>query len=578
MIRRGAIAVVMCVLASSGAAWGEQQPARDQPAGRPAARSGTSTLSGRVVSTEGSPVRRAQVQLISQDAGVRKATTTDNDGSYAFAELPAGRYTIRASKGGYVSFAFGQKAMNEPVPPVILGDGESLTGLSILLPRGSAVTGRITDEFGDPILQAQVQAMRFQYLPDGERRVMPTGPMVTTDDLGQFRIYGLTPGEYVISASTRAVMMPGPPDRDQHEETDGYAPTFYPGTSNPAEAQGLSLGLGQELNVQLQLVSSRLSRIQGFIVDPQGRPVTQGTPVMLRPATNVGPAMSRPASVNGEGMFTFNGVPPGDYMIEVRPRPIPRNNQSQSSPADLEFAFVPIAIGGSDITGLRIATGTGARLSGHVVFDGAPPAPGMRVRVVPQAADPSRNVPLVARDGGNEGVVAPDGSFQLDGITGPVFLRITVDGGRADLAQRYMTKSVMVDGADVADVPFDPTRRGSVSGISVVITDKVTEVSGVVTDSRGTPVGSTSVLIVPDSLPTGISPSRFVRLLQSDATGKFSVRAMPPGRYAAMAISAMDATQQYDPAVIQRVRQLGKGFTMREGDAVALDLRVATDF
>ncbi len=141
-----------------------------------------------------------------------------------------------------------------------------------------------------------------------------------------------------------------------------------------------------------------------------------------------------------------------------------------------------------------------------------------------------------------------------------------------------MTRSVLIDGADVADVPFDPTRRGSVSGITVVVTDKVTEVSGVVSDSRGTPLSGTAVLIVPEQLSAGISPTRFVRMLQSDTNGKFSVRAMPAGRYAAVALATFDQGRQFDPGVIERARQIGKSFSLREGDTVTLDLRVSSEF
>src|SRR5918993_1545352 len=157
--------VILSLLVTSGA-WA-QGVARDRPSAAPVP-AGTGALSGRVVSTEGAPVRRAQVQLAASDARVRQMTTSDNEGRFAFTQLPAGRYTLRASKGGYVNVSFGQSAINQPVPPVILGEGESLSGLNIVLPRGSAVTGRVTDEYGDPVLQAQVQAMRFQFQADGE--------------------------------------------------------------------------------------------------------------------------------------------------------------------------------------------------------------------------------------------------------------------------------------------------------------------------------------------------------------------------------------------------------------------------
>src|SRR4051812_13431099 len=109
MSPRALALVVLSLLASSAA--GAQGVARDRTTAA-AAVTGTSSLSGRIVSVEGSPVRRAQIQLTSSDGRVRRNVTTDADGGYAFRELPAGRYTIRASKGGYITFGFGQNALN----------------------------------------------------------------------------------------------------------------------------------------------------------------------------------------------------------------------------------------------------------------------------------------------------------------------------------------------------------------------------------------------------------------------------------------------------------------------------------
>jgi hypothetical protein len=153
-----------------------------------------------------------------------------------------------------------------------------------------------------------------------------------------------------------------------------------------------------------------------------------------------------------------------------------------------------------------------------------------------------------------------------------------VNGGPQPAQVSVMTKSVIVDGVDVADTPFDPTRRGRVSNVTVVLTDKVTEIGGTVTDGRGTTLESSVVLIVPEDLPPGISPARYQRILQSDRNGKFSVRGMPPGRYVALAANSIDAAHQYDPDVARRVRQRGHGFAVREGEQVTLDLSLATDF
>ena len=86
------------------------------------------------------------------------------------------------------------------------------------------------------------------------------------------------------------------------------------------------------------------------------------------------------------------------------------------------------------------------------------------------------------------------------------------------------------------------------------------------------------MLIVPDSLPAGVSAARFQRLLQSSADGKFAVRGMPPGRYVAVAAMSIDAAHQYRPDTAQRARRHGRSFSVREGETVTLDLDLTTDF
>ena len=72
----------------------------------------------------------------------------------------------------------------------------------ILIPRGSVISGRMLDEFGDPVTDAMVSAMRSVW-SNGRRRLQPAGRMAMTNDLGQFRIYGLPAGDYYVSAALR---------------------------------------------------------------------------------------------------------------------------------------------------------------------------------------------------------------------------------------------------------------------------------------------------------------------------------------------------------------------------------------
>ncbi len=137
-----------------------QRPARDvrpQP-------TGTGRISGRLGSLDGTPVRRAQVRLNAPEIRFSRTATTNSNGVFEFTELPAGRYTLTASKTGYLTLQYGQRRPLEPGKPIDLAAGQALTSLDFALPRGSVITGRVVDEFGEPVPDASVQAMRFQYV------------------------------------------------------------------------------------------------------------------------------------------------------------------------------------------------------------------------------------------------------------------------------------------------------------------------------------------------------------------------------------------------------------------------------
>src|SRR4051812_2114235 len=180
---------------------GANAPPRDRPA---APTTGTAVLRGRVLNSDGSPLRRAQISASAASAAGPRVATTDGQGKWEVTDLPAGRFNITASKAGYVTLQFGQRRPFEPGTPVVLADAQTIEKLDLSLPRGSVITGRITDEFGEPIGQATVQAMRYQYSNDGQRKLASVNSAVT-DDRGEFRAYGLMPGEYYVQAGVRGL-------------------------------------------------------------------------------------------------------------------------------------------------------------------------------------------------------------------------------------------------------------------------------------------------------------------------------------------------------------------------------------
>ena len=129
-----------------------------------------------------------------------KAALTDAEGRFEFRDLPAGRFTLQATKSGFVSVQYGQTRPFESGKPIELADKQGLDNADISMPRGSVIAGRIVDEFGDAIPDVSVTAMR-QTWQNGRRRLVPSpGRVAQTNDLGQFRIYGLPPGDYYVSA------------------------------------------------------------------------------------------------------------------------------------------------------------------------------------------------------------------------------------------------------------------------------------------------------------------------------------------------------------------------------------------
>jgi len=158
-------------------------------------KTGSGRIRGRVTSIDnGSPVRRAQVRISGPDIG-SKAAMTDQDGRYEFRDLPAGRFNLSVSKSGFVPMQYGQSRPFEPGKPIELAEGQALDKANVSLPRGSVLSGRVVDEFGEPVADAVVMAMRMQYI-NGRRRLVNAGRSNQTNDLGQFRLYGLPPGDF----------------------------------------------------------------------------------------------------------------------------------------------------------------------------------------------------------------------------------------------------------------------------------------------------------------------------------------------------------------------------------------------
>lgn len=293
--RLAAVAVFLAAVA-------QQAPPRDVAAPIP---TGTAIVIGTVFtgSTGSIPARKARVMLASVDGRVPGTTAaTDDDGRFEFRNVPAGRYSIAVEKAGFLRGSYGVTRPNRPGMPISVADGSRTEGLTIRLVHGAAMSGTVRDARGRPVPSVIVTALRYNYALLGERRLSASRE-ATTDDRGEYRLWGLAPGDYVIAATTTppgglglwqtndfALMTATDIDRALQggqapmaapaspTPTASYTPVFFPGTTDLMLATTVTISAGDDregLDVVVNL--TRTSRIDGVVSTQDGRPESQAT-------------------------------------------------------------------------------------------------------------------------------------------------------------------------------------------------------------------------------------------------------------------------------------------------------------
>jgi hypothetical protein len=521
--------------------------------GRGAEVQGTSSIRGLVTAADtNTPLRRAQVTAASPDTRSQRAVATDVSGRFELLNLPAGRWTLTVSKGGYVSQQYGQRRAFEAVEPIDLADGQRFNA-NFLLSRGGVITGRMSDEYGDAITGARVEVLRSQ-MTQGRRRLTPVSVTSQTDDTGAFRVFGLAPGEYYVAAR----LQPMPFDFADGGPTT-FAATFYPGTANIGEAQRIKVEAASEQSgINFAVVAARSVRVSGTVLDSNGAPaqatlLLQSTSQIDGPFGLRGQARSQP-----DGTFTIPNVSPGEYTLDVMTGQGGRGGGAGSSP---DVASMPLIVGNDDVTGLTIAASKGGTIRGTVVADGGSTLPTTATGL--QIAAQSLGGAL--RGNGPPAQVSSAGAFDIAGLAGSYALRVdrVPDG--------WTVKSISVNGKDAADLPID-IRGGDQLVARVVLTNHINELTGTVRVG-GQVATNASVVVFPDNPAQWAFPSRRVRSTRVDKNGLFRVRSLPAGqRYLAIAVDYLEQGEFQDAEFLQNMKARATEVTLGEADNKNIEL------
>lgn len=549
---------------------GQRGPMRAQPPRADAPR-GTSIMRGQIVAADnGSPIRRAQVRVSSPDARESRIATTDAQGRFEIKELPAGRYTLTASKGGFVALSYGQRRPTESGTPIELADGQTIEKITIGLPRGSVLGGRITDEYGEPVANASVTAFRFAYAA-GARRMVAAGQNArdTTDDQGHFRLFGLLPGDYYVSATLRSV---GPEVTDPGGEVSGYAATYFPGTPNIGEASRITLAVSQEnTTINFGLVATKLVKVSGQMLMSDGSPAANGMVMLLPSSTGAGrgAAMQMGGTANrvdGNGVFRIANVAPGRYTLQARAG---GGLQGRGGGVrEFELARMDLTVGTDDVDGLTLVTAPGAVVNGNVVSDTGEPFDfkPQQLQLGARPASPDGAFPAGPAAQGVR--IGDDWTFTLRNVSDAVTLRTNAPTG-------WMLKSVFLNGQDITDTPIEFPPAQTVNGVQIVMTKKIASLSGLITDSKGNPVLDATVIVFPSDDKLWTFQSRFIKASRPDQDGRYRISALPsPGSYLVIALQGLEDGQAGDPEFLASVKDQTTKVELGEGETKSLDVKL----
>jgi hypothetical protein len=525
--------------------------------------SGAGSIAGRVVdATTGAPLHRARVEIHPDGHDdIRGIAPSDGDGRFVLRALPAGKYRIQVSRRGYAAMAYGSSRPYGQGRVLVLSAGEHVTDLTIRLPRLGVISGTVTGVDGEPLAAAQVQALRRQFAR-GQLGWTPWH-YAQADGQGRFRLFGLTPGKYLIAASKQfediptltPARNPSDPAAEQNDRL-AYATTFAPGTPRREEAREIDLQPGQALEgvaIAMQVMRPLKLSVQAQLpvqvptpetseIPPDGTPLPpprrQDQPIvrlsLMEAPGGFGGVTNWGGGMETGGRFDYPNLQPGKYVlsgevtIDSRMYAARQEIELSGADADVTLVFAPaIALRGS----LRLEGPGAGSAAGH-------------------------HVNLVSGDGrpqpGASAEVHPDGSFVLANVP-PGLWDIAVE----PLPKGGYLKSMMLGDEDVLRKDMVITAE-TAARLEIVVSAAGAELKGQVQDP-----GATTVLLAPQGENAAVLS--FYAVTGVDEKGNFHFRGRTPGVYKVYAFDELEPGAWMDPSFLTPFADRGTVVELKEG-------------
>ncbi|HUE87406.1 MAG TPA: carboxypeptidase-like regulatory domain-containing protein [Vicinamibacterales bacterium] len=565
----GKLVTFVASLASATIAHAQLVPPRDRAAAR--AEQGTGVIRGFVVDAiTGEPLPRAVVQLIPMGASLQTAPVlTDGDGQFEFRDLPAARYLLRASRTPYLPITYGQRGQNTRGTPIELAASQRVEKIRIAISPAGVISGHVSDEFGFPAVGVEVRALQYRY-ENGQRQLSTVYSAGFggggSDDLGAFRIWGLQPGQYYVSAVPPAIQNFGPPTVVH----TGPITTYFPNTADAAAAQRISVESGRETGgVNITLVNGRLATLRGRAVTSTGEPFT-GASIMVTRQEVHDIRISGGGGVKPDGTFELSGIAAGQYLLMVRP-------MNARDDGTAEMARARVTVTGEDVDDILLVGSHGATLRGVITTDeGAMPPlkPSqmmVRVETAPEDRGPFGRRPPAVND---------DYSFEIKGLFG----RGRIESHFASMGLSppgsadsfWAVKAVYWRGQNVTTRYIDFDSSPTIDDIEIVFSRRWAEVRGTVTDERGQPVADAAFVVFPADESGWMPEARRVRPMRTTPEGTFRMPGLHQGEYLVAITGPIEPGRWQDPEYLRSLVERATRVSVLEGEKKIVNLRIST--
>jgi hypothetical protein len=504
-----------------------------------------------------------------ENGSVLKTITTEDDGRFVFDNVAPGRYRVTVSRRGYT----------RPPITVTVTRGAAAPIELPMTPAG-AISGRVYNANGQPLGAIEVLAMKASY-PGGRRTLTPV-QSVTTNDLGEYRLFWLAPGRYYVSAvhpaaqgpfrkmfgavgmgiqattaigdMIRATSKADPAVNPQLPGSDSerYAPVFFGGTTDEQSATAIDIRAGADVggaNIVVAPISPR--HVRGVVTDGlTGRPAQYASLTLV---TDSDGPRGKELDVDRETASFDILLLPGTHTLYAT---------SAAGEGSITFQ-----LSDADIGNLTVPTTPSFEIQGRMVLEGEPNSgvsPALHITLRSEA--PHKEL----SDVGSYTMALPNGSFVLsepagdyrvniDPLLNFVPPRVLISSLPAAL-QNAFVKSIRLGNTDVLNGPLHIEGKPS-SPLEVVIGKNAGAIDGQVVADRQTPLADATVVLVPDVRRR----TDLYRSASTDSAGRFHFDRVPPGEYKVLSWEEVEDGAWYDAEFLRAAENRGTSVRIPEG-------------